>query len=73
MSVAKRNRMTALERVVFVVACAAGAAFWPAVILFVSSLSLEWQVLIAAAGLGLFGLGAAAGLLAAVAGLFCRR
>lgn len=73
MSVGKRNRMTRAERVAAAVAVVVAAAFWPAALFFVRSLSLEWQVLVAAAGLGLFGLGAAAGLLAAVAGLFCRR
>ena len=72
MSVGKRNRMTRAERAATAAACVVPFAAWPAVIALIGSLSLEWQVLIAAAGLGLFGLGVAAGLLAAVAGLIRR-
>ena len=45
---------------------------WAVAVIFVRSLSIEGQLLVAAGGLGLFAFGVAAGLLTAVAGLIRR-
>ena len=73
MKVWKRNRMTRAERAALVAAFVVPALAWPAIIALVQSMSVGWQLLIVAVGLGMFALRIILGFLAAVAGLICRR
>ncbi len=65
--------MNAAEWAALAAVCVMAVAFWPAVIAFILSLSPGWQLLAAAAGVGMLALWAFLGLLAAVVGLIGRR